>query len=132
MDHSDAIKMRAVELYVLGDLSVSEVEEFERHFFDCPQCSEELRGLTLFQDRARAVFLEHGTKPREVAWWRGIWQRPWAMAPAFAALLLAVAVWYQAGALRSVQQVPAFAIKAARDDPKAGMVSVPSGAKFFI
>jgi len=39
MDHLDAENMKAVERYMLGDLAVSEVEEFERHFFDCPQCS---------------------------------------------------------------------------------------------
>ena len=55
--------MKAVERYVLGDLSVSEVEEFERHFFDCPQCSEELRTLSVLQDNARAVFLEPSPRP---------------------------------------------------------------------
>jgi hypothetical protein len=50
MDHSDATGIKAVERYMLGDLSVSEVEEFERHFFDCPQCSADfhvssLRGI---------------------------------------------------------------------------------------
>jgi hypothetical protein len=58
MDHTEANAMRAAERYVLGDLSVSEVEEFERHFFDCPQCSEELRLLSVLQENARAVFME--------------------------------------------------------------------------
>jgi hypothetical protein len=66
MDHLDAEKMGVVERYVLGDLSVSEVEEFERHFFDCPQCSEELRALTMFQENARAVFAEQDPAPRAV------------------------------------------------------------------
>ena len=63
MDHSEAIQMKAVERYVLGDLSVSEVEEFERHFFDCPQCSEELRMLSVLQENARAVFIEQNSAP---------------------------------------------------------------------
>ena len=63
MDHLDADQTKAVERYMLGDLSVSEVEEFERHFFDCPQCSEELRTLTLFQANARAVFGEQDLAP---------------------------------------------------------------------
>jgi hypothetical protein len=63
MDHLDAENMKAVERYALGDLSVSEVEEFERHFFDCPQCSEELRALTIFQENARAVFIEQDLAP---------------------------------------------------------------------
>ena len=80
MDHLDADRTKAVERYVLGDLSVSEVEEFERHFFDCPQCSEELRALTIFQENARAVFVEQDLAaispsvhvPKSAAgWWRG-------------------------------------------------------------
>lgn len=63
MDHLDAENMKAVERYMLGELSVSEVEDFERHFFDCPQCSEELRALTIFQENARAVFAEQDLAP---------------------------------------------------------------------
>src|SRR5262245_40943991 len=109
MEHSEAIDMKAAERYVLGDLSVSEVEEFERHFFDCPQCSEELRMLSVLQENARAVFVEPIPGPRaepvqvpvpapvpvreSTSWWSGlaaIWRQPWAIAPALAAVVLAV------------------------------------------
>src|ERR1700758_2291112 len=89
MDHSEATEMRAAERYVLGDLSVSEVEEFERHFFDCPQCSEELRALTIFQEHARAVFLEPEPAPlpapastpqSKAPWWKGFSPLSYAMA----------------------------------------------------
>src|SRR5580704_6775320 len=63
MDHTEATNMQAAERYALGDLSVSEVEDFERHFFDCSQCSEELRTLAIFQDNARAAFLEPSPGP---------------------------------------------------------------------
>jgi hypothetical protein len=63
MDHLDAEKMHAVERYLLGDLSVSEADEFERHFFDCPQCSEESRVLTIFQENARTVFAREDRAP---------------------------------------------------------------------
>src|SRR5580704_6922436 len=81
MDHLDAENMKAAERYMLGDLSVPEVEEFERHFFDCPQCSEELRALTVFQENARAVFIEQDLAPiparvhvpqSAASWWRGL------------------------------------------------------------
>src|ERR1700678_3189228 len=92
MDHLDAEKMKAVERYMLGDLAVSEVEEFERHFFDCPQCSEELRALTIFQENARAVFVEQDLAPipasvhapeSAASWWGGLsplFFGRWAMA----------------------------------------------------
>src|ERR1700761_557613 len=98
MEHPEAQNLKAVERYMLGDLSVSEVEEFERHFFDCPQCSEELRTLTIFQENARAVFSERDLPPvpssvpapeSAAGWWRGFsplfWNRAfggngWAVA----------------------------------------------------
>jgi hypothetical protein len=107
MDHLDADKTKAVERYMLGDLSVSEVEEFERHFFDCPQCSEELRALTIFQANARAVFGEQDPAPiparvhapqSAAGWWRGFsplfWNRPWATA--LAALVIGIFAGYMA------------------------------------
>src|ERR1700685_3945795 len=63
MEHSEAQNMGAAERYMLGDLSVSEVEEFERHFFDCAQCSEELRTLSILQENARVVFMEQESAP---------------------------------------------------------------------
>jgi len=63
MDHAEATQMRAVERYMLADLSVCEVEDFERHFFDCPQCSEELRTLSILRENARAVFIEQASTP---------------------------------------------------------------------
>jgi len=105
MDHLEADNTKAVERYMLGDLSVSEVEEFERHFFDCPQCSEELRMLTIFQENARAVFGEQDLTPipasvhapeSAAGWWRGFsplfWNRSWV--PAMAALVIGVFVGY--------------------------------------
>ena len=121
MDHSEAEKMKAVERYVLGDLPVSEVEEFERHFFDCSQCSEELRAMTAFLENARAVFLEQDLKPTPAGapvsrnterWWSGwtvSWQRQWAVA--LGALLIGVFSGYLVFVerVRMVSNYPVFA-----------------------
>ncbi len=148
MDHSEAMKLGATERYVLGDLSVSEVEEFERHFFDCPQCSEELRALTILQDNARAAYLEHGPGPftaRQPAagteldragWWmalRRAWGRPWVLAPALAGVVLAALAGYESGVrFHSFvpQPVSEYALYAAsRGDLTA--VTPPRGAQFY-
>src|SRR5215471_3368829 len=112
MDHTEAVRSNAAERYTLGDLPVGEVEEFERHFFECPQCSEELRMLTILAENTRAVFAEHPFRvaPEPVAQTpavvsgkveskvkessvvekaRAWWKQPW-LVPAFAALALAV------------------------------------------
>jgi len=150
MDHSEATQMRAVERYMLGDLSVSEVEDFERHFFDCPQCSEELRTLTIFQENARAVLAEPVPSPvaaslpvvpvppgTKAGWWRDLkgllWLRPSIAAPAFAALVVALFAGYEVGLRRPVevpQPISAYPLYAASrgDEP---VIAPPAGAEFY-
>jgi hypothetical protein len=145
MDHLDAEQIKAVERYVLNDLSVSEVEEFERHFFDCPQCSEELRALTIFQENARAVFAGEDpapvpamvTAPKSAAkWWQGFspqWSssRMASWAPAFAALLIGLfAGWASFHPREDVQALYAHALYAQARGEET-VVSPPAGAESF-
>jgi hypothetical protein len=142
MDHLDADKMQAVERYMLGDLSVSEVEEFERHFFDCPQCSEELRALTVFQENARAVFEEQDLAPippvvhapeSAAGWWRGFspqfWSRGWAVA--MAALLIGIFGGYFAfSSPDGAQAVGAYPLYA-QSRGEETVVMPAAGSKFY-
>jgi hypothetical protein len=150
MDHSEAMQMRAVERYMLADLSVSEVEEFERHFFDCPQCSEELRTLTILQDNARAVFVEPVPSPvaaslpavpvppgTKAGWWHDIkgllWLRPSVAAPAFALLAIALLAGYETGIRRpgmGIQPITAYPLYAASRGQEP-LISPPAGAEFY-
>jgi hypothetical protein len=145
MDHAEAMQMRAVERYMLADLSVSEVEDFERHFFDCPQCSEELRTLSILRENARAVFVEQHSspsisgvavsdqpvappKPARVGW------RFWSpmLAPALALLIAAVYVGYLTGERRTgePQSVNAYPLYAASRGAET-VVAPPAVAQFF-
>jgi len=141
MDHLNAETMKAVERYMLGDLTVSEVEEFERHFFDCPQCSEELRTLTIFQENARAVFAEQDLAPMPASvpapesaagWWRGfspLFGRPWAAA--LATLLIGIFSGYLAFAPReTVQAVSAYPLYAQARGEET-VVSPAAASKFY-
>ena len=150
MDHLDAEKMKAVERYMLGDLAVSEVEDFERHFFDCPQCSEELRALTVFQENARAVFAEQVlapvptpvTVPESAArvpqgasgWWRWFspqWLSSATAATACAALLVGVFSGYLAFRSRDeVQAVSTFPLYAQARGEET-VVSPVAGSHFY-
>jgi len=132
--------MSAVERYVLGDLSVSEIEEFERHFFDCPQCSEELRTMAMFQDNARAVFA--GRDPRPIAASqpapameapRASWWNFKIFVPALALLAIAAFGGYEAGQRRAApapQAVAEFPLYAAARGEET-VIAPPSGAKFY-
>jgi hypothetical protein len=107
MDHEQAVEKGVVDRYLLGDLSGSESEEFETHFFDCTLCAEELRAGALFGENARAVFLEESAGAADAAapdtknertrlsWWTLLWQRPWSVAPALAAMGLLCLAGYQ-------------------------------------
>ncbi len=146
MDHLDAENMKAVERYMLGDLTVSEVEEFERHFFDCPQCSEELRALTIFQENARAVFAEQDLAPVPISapvpqskagWWGGFsplfGNRQWAMG--LGALLIGIFAGIFAGygafaPHESVQAVSAYPLYAQARGEET-VVSPAAASKFY-
>jgi len=151
MDHLDADKTKAVERYMLGDLSVSEVEEFERHFFDCPQCSEELRTLTLFQENARAVFAEQDLAPppavhvpeSTAGWWRGFsplfwnrsfrngsfWNSSWATG--LGALAIGILAGYLAFGLgNGPQAIRAYPLYAQARGEET-IVAPPAGSKYY-
>jgi hypothetical protein len=58
MRQSELIRDRAIELRIFGDISTLELEEFERLVFNSPEKSQELVEFAIFNDTARAVFLE--------------------------------------------------------------------------
>ena len=147
MDHSKALEMLMVEKYILGELSPSEGEEFEQHFFDCAECSEDLRIMAVLQDHAKDIFGERNlpvAAPQTIpapsaAGWR-IFGKPWGLIPAFAGLLVCVLAGYQTfievphlqGQLTQVeapQQVSEFPLYAAARGDET--VVRPDGSRFF-
>jgi hypothetical protein len=112
MDHAEAVTKAAVERYRLGELSGQEMDEFEAHFFQCAHCAEELRVAAIFEENAKAVFLENSRgeagarvphtnyERAPVSWWALFWRNPWSAVPAgVAAALMCVA----AGQARMIQ-----------------------------
>lgn len=95
MEHETATRNQAVERYVLGEMPLEERESFESHFFDCPECADDVRSAAAFVANARAVLrddalpVEKPVQPRERQAWFA-WMRP-AWAPAMAGVLLAIA-----------------------------------------
>jgi Putative zinc-finger len=58
MTHADAASTRAVERYLLGELSPGERDDFEAHAFDCVECAADLQDAATFLDATRAVLRE--------------------------------------------------------------------------
>ena len=142
MDHLEAEQMKGVERYMLGDLTVSEVEELERHFFDCPQCSEELRALTIFQENARAVFVEQDLAPipsrvhapeSAASWWRGFSPLSFMRAPmVMAALVIGIFAGYLAFASREGAQAVGEYPLYAQARGEETVVSPAARSKFYM
>lgn len=100
MNHEDAVRVSAVERYVLDEMVGPEREAFEEHYFTCPECAEALTDSVTLADNAREVFKDRKlfktyTGPGRWAWLNR-WLIPQAMAPALAALVLLVIVGYLA------------------------------------
>ena len=64
MDHETAIRINATERYFLQELAGQERDEFEEHFFSCPECAEDVRALTVFADNAKAVVRGQAAEPK--------------------------------------------------------------------
>ena len=89
------------ERYILGDLSAAERDRFEDHFFECTDCAEAVRCLSLLREgtraglcaapelRARERWLKSGWRQRFSDWW---WN-PQAIIVLAAVALAAATTW---------------------------------------
>ena len=96
MNHDEATRLMASEKYLLGELTPELREQFEEHFFECPECAVDLRAANAFIAHSRAVLAgglhskaapaRSSTQPSS---WLG-WLRPGIVVPAFAILLAVI------------------------------------------
>ena len=54
MNHQDAMQLMAVEKYLLNELPPQVRDDFEAHYFDCPECAADLRATDAFLNAAKA------------------------------------------------------------------------------
>jgi len=97
MDHDAVVRQKMTEKYLLGELDPDARDEFEEHFFDCPDCAIDVRAGALFVEQSKAVLAERSeavsaglpvtapvaAKPR---WWL----RPSFAVPVMALLLVVI------------------------------------------
>lgn len=101
MDHNVVVRQKMTERYLLGELDPDARDEFEGHFFDCPECAADLRAGSLFVEQSKVVLAEKSESistdshvagvPVKTGWFA--WLRPVFAAPLMV-LLLAV-IGYQ-------------------------------------
>jgi hypothetical protein len=55
MDHDVVVRQKMTERYLLGELDADARDEFEGHFFDCPDCALDVRAGSLFVEQSKVV-----------------------------------------------------------------------------
>ncbi len=98
MDHEEAVRQNATEKYLLDELNPEQREQFEEHFFDCPDCATDMRAAALFVEHSKEILAEslppapaQQVVPQHAKPGWFAWLRPAYMVPAFALLLAVVA-----------------------------------------
>ena len=138
MDHDTAIRIQAAERYVLEEFPPEERTEFEEHFFDCPECAEEVRSATIFAVNAKQALSDE--RARDTAKWQGARQSRrfgWALAVSAVlnlALIAGIGLDRNGGVGKKQAVEPQFystiaVARASRGTQSAA--SLPKGAAFF-
>ena len=123
MDHTAVVREKMTERYLLNELESQVRDEFEEHYFDCPECALDVSAGSQFVEHSKLVLAESSepvpvratSRPDPVHRGWFAWLRPAFAAPALA-LLLAVA-GYQTlvnsklqSELRQPQVLPAVSV----------------------
>ncbi len=100
MDHTAVVRRKMTEKYLLNELEYEMRDEFEEHYFDCPECALDVHAGSQFLEESKLVLAEEAqpvlvratSRPEPVRQGWFAWLRPAFAAPVFA-LLLAVIVY---------------------------------------
>jgi len=149
MDHDAVVRQKMTERYLLNELDPQARDEFEEHYFDCPNCAADVHAGALFVEQSKVVLrtdlraedakkiqsernapsVERLTVPARSGWLG--WLRPAFAIPVLALLLAVVA--YQNRATVLLQQAadsPQVLASAVVNVNVRGTepISVPAGA----
>lgn len=117
MDHDVVVRQHMTERYLLNELDPEARDEFEEHYFDCPDCAADVHAAALFVEQSKVVLgTEEGKSilseraaaspvrvpvPARSGWF--VWLRPVFAVPVLAVLLAVIG--YQDRTNRLLQQV---------------------------
>ena len=96
MNHSDAVRLKVAEQYLLGEMGGPLREEFEEHFMGCAECAADIRAGAAFVESTRTVLrLDPSIGADTVKEQGSVGWLAWLLRPAIAApallILLAIA-----------------------------------------
>jgi len=64
MDHDVVVRQQMTEKYLLDELSPTERDEFEEHFFDCADCAIDVRAGSTLIEQGKIILAEEPTEIR--------------------------------------------------------------------
>jgi hypothetical protein len=96
MEHTEAMSSNAAERYLLGELTETEADTFEDHFFECRACGEEIREGTRMLEVLREVVREDRktASPVVVPFEQRLTRRAWLPAAVAAVLVVGFGLWW--------------------------------------
>jgi hypothetical protein len=115
MDHNAVVRQKITERYLLNELDSQARDEFEEHYFDCPDCAADVHAGVLFVEQSKAVLASEESKlvlserpvassgsvpisvPASSGWFA--WLRPRFAVPILALLLVVIGVQDRANRL---------------------------------
>jgi hypothetical protein len=143
MDHDLVVRQKMTERYLLGELDDREKDEFEEHFFDCPECALDVRAASAFVEQSKTVLAEKPEKadvpvhtPPQAGWLA--WLRPAFAVPVFALLLMVIGyqnlVTYPQlkEAVNRPQVLPWRSINIGTRGANTPVIAVPRGGSFLL
>ena len=147
MTHEQATNGQAAERYLLGELSREERDQFEEHYFSCPECGKDVLEGMVFLDNAKvALAQEPQQQPFRKAEPQAAesgWRRWWSLAtlaPTAAAGVFAITTGYYAlvkvpGLQNEIRALTAPQVLASLVLPPATrgdgpVLEVPDGTRF--
>jgi anti-sigma factor RsiW len=96
MDHTEAIQLMIAEKYLLDELPQESREQFEEHYFGCPECALDVRAGAAFVDQMKLALAEAPSAnqvrvpiPARRPAWMG-WLRPALVLPVLAVLVVVI------------------------------------------
>jgi len=62
MDHDAVVRQNMAERYLLNELDPQARDEFEEHYFDCPDCAADVHSGALFVEQSKVVLRSEESK----------------------------------------------------------------------
>jgi hypothetical protein len=145
MDHDGVVRQKLTERYLLGELDDQACQDFEEHYFACPDCALDVRAGALFVEQSKVVLAEESqpaaaglpsTTPARPGWFG--WLRP-AFAVPVMVLLLAL-IGYQnlvtyprlQQTLNSPRVLPFASVNVGTWGSGGSVISTPAGEGFLL